>query len=190
MEQLKMYWKAVPTEWPTAKPGWSYRRYNGSEADAQAWMAICRNGLLRPQDTREVFDTYILQKPGFAPDRLFFVEHEGRPVASITALLEENGQGDLHMVGALPECRGQGVGGLLCRIAQASLWQCGCSGVWLTTDEFRVPAICSYLSAGFLPVEYAEEMEYRWDILLRFLGRTNVPFVNEQGQQIKLLNTL
>ncbi len=188
MQQLKMYWKPVETPWPVLQPGWSWRPYNGTETDALAWMDICRDGLLAPTHTRGIFDECILNNPDFAPEALFFVEKDGQPVATVTALLSGQGVGTMHMVGSLPAARGGGVGKILCQLTQASLWQRGCKIGYLTTDEFRVPAIKSYLNAGYLPVDYDVEMDYRWDILLRFLGRTNVPLVKEDGTFVKLLN--
>ncbi len=188
MKQLKMYWKPVETAWPKLQDGWSWRCYNGTQADALAWMDICRDGLLAPSHTVEFFDECILNRPDFRDNALFFVERDGMPVASVCALLDENGVGTMHMVGSLPAARGGGVGRILCQLVQASLWERGCKVCYLTTDEFRVPAIKSYLNAGYLPVDYDVEMDYRWDILLRFLGHTNVPLVKEDGSFVKLLN--
>lgn len=80
-----------------------------------------------------------------------------------------------------------GVGGWLNAIVQADLWRRGCVKAYLTTDEYRVPAIKSYLNAGFLPVEYDVEMEQRWGGLLRFLDRPNVPMVDEDGNVLRIL---
>ena len=41
----------------------------------------------------------------------------------------------------------------------------------LTTDDFRIPAIRSYLKLGFLPVVDGWEMRRRWQALLAPLGR-------------------
>ena len=188
MQQLRMYWKPQATVWPQPPEGWSYRTYNGTQADAQAWLEICRNGLLQPQDGPEVFDACILSRPDFVPSALFFVERAGQPVATVTALLDQDGTGTLHMVGALPASRGCGVGGLLCRMGQASMWERGCRRAYLTTDDFRIPAVNSYLSAGFVPVEYDEGLAQRWTALLAQIGRTNVPFVREDGTSAGLLN--
>ena len=187
MKQLKMYWKPVATEMPVLPEGWCVRTYNGSEADAQAWVDCCRSGLLGRSDGVEAFTNCIVNAEGYTPDAVYFIEHDGVPVATITALLDEEKIGHAHYVGAKPEARGMGVGGWLNQIVQADLWQRGCVKAYLTTDEFRVPAIKSYLSAGFLPVEYDVEMEQRWGGLLRFLERPNVPMVDENGDFVQTL---
>lgn len=187
MQQLKMYWKPVPTEYPVLPESWSWRTYNGTQADAQAWADCCRSGLLGLKDGAEAFEVCICKSEGYSPDAVYFIEHDGVPVATITALLDEEKIGHAHYVGAKPEVRGMGVGGWLNQIVQADLWQRGCVKAYLTTDEFRVPAIKSYLSAGFLPVEYDVEMDQRWSRLLRSLERPNVPMVDENGDFVQTL---
>ena len=187
MKQLKMYWKPVPTEFPTLPEGWNVRTYNGSEADAQAWVDCCRSGLLGRADGVEAFTNCIVNAEGYTPEAVYFIERDGVPVATITALLNGEKIGHAHYVGARPEARGMGVGGWLNAIVQADLWRRGCVKAYLTTDEYRVPAIKSYLNAGFLPVEYDVEMEQRWGGLLRFLDRPNVPMVDEDGNVLRIL---
>ncbi len=150
-------------------------------------MDCCRSGLLGLKDGAEAFTTCIVNSEGYTPDALYFIEKDGVPVATVTALLNEDKEGHVHYVGAKPEVRGVGVGGWLNQIVKADLWKRGCEKAFLTTDEFRVPAIKSYLSAGFLPVEYDVDMEQRWSRLLRFLGRPNVPMVDENGDFVRML---
>lgn len=187
MQQLKMYWKPEPTDYPELPEGWSIRTFNGTEADAQAWVDCCRTGLLGLKDGPEAFEACILKAEGCSPDAVYFIEKDGVPVATITALLNEEKTGHAHYVGAKPEARGVGVGGWLNQIVKADLWKRGCERAFLTTDEFRVPAIRSYLSAGFVPVEYSVDMEQRWNSLLRFLGKPNVPMVDENGDFVRTL---
>ena len=78
--------------------------------------------------------------------------------------------------------------GWLNQIVKADLWRRGCIRAYLTTDEYRVPAVCSYLTAGFLPVEYDVDMPQRWGGMLGFLGRINVPMVDEEGNVVRILN--
>ena len=187
MKQLKMYWKPVPTEFPALPEGWRVRTCNGTAADAQAWVDCCRSGLLGRADGIEAFTNCIVNAKGYSPEAVYFIERDGVPVATITALLDEEKIGYAHYVGAKPEARGVGVGGWLNKIVQADLWQRGCVKAYLTTDEFRVPAIKSYLNAGFLPVDYDVEMDQRWYGLLRFLDRTDVPLVDEDGNVLRIL---
>ena len=112
----------------------------------------------------------------------------GSPVATVTAIVHpEARRGYVHMVAAAPSCRGLGVGGLMNRIACAVFWEAGCETADLTTDDFRIPAIRSYLSAGFLPVDWDEDMAERWETILRDLGRSQVEMVREDGSPARLL---
>lgn len=185
-----MIWKATPSEYPENSGVFHYRTYNGSEADRTAWFAICREGLLGAKPPEDLFRICMLEHPDFNPNSLFFVELDGKPVATVTALAHPGNEGEIHMVGALSSCRGRGVGGFLNRIALAYLWEQGCTHAFLTTDDFRIPAIKSYLKAGFLPVRYGVDMEQRWGGIVNYLGRTNVPMVDEQGNVVLLLNEL
>ena len=188
MKQLKMYWKPVPTEFPVLPEGWSVRTYNGSEADALAWVACCQHGLLPRKAGAEFFERCIVSSEGYSPDAVYFIEHAGEVVATVTALLNAEKVGHAHYVGAKPSARGVGVGGWLNQIVKADLWRRGCIRAYLTTDEYRVPAGCSYLTAGFLPVEYDVDMPQRWGGMLGFLGRINVPMVDEEGNVVRILN--
>ena len=188
MQQLKMYWKPEPTEFPVLPEGWCIRTGSGSEADAQIWVDCCRHGLLGPQDGIEAFDRCIASREGYSPDAVYFIEHDGEAVATVTALLDEEKTGHVHYVGVKPCVRGMGVGGWLNQIVKADLWRRGCIRAYLTTDEYRVPAVCSYLTAGFLPVEYDVDMPQRWGGMLGFLGRINVPMVDEECNVVRILN--
>ncbi len=187
MEQLKMYWKPEKTEFPVLPEGWRWRASDGSEADVAAWVECCRHGLLGPGAGPESFENCISSHEGYSPDSVYFIEHQGEVVATVTALLNEEKEGHVHYVGTKPSVRGIGVGAWLNQIVKADLWKRGCTAAWLTTDEFRVAAVRSYLRAGFLPVDYDVDMQYRWTRMLNFLERTNVPIVNEQGEFVCLL---
>jgi hypothetical protein len=67
------------------------------------------------------------------------------------------------------------------------IWEAGCHGAYLTTDDFRVPAIRSYLRAGFLPVLYQEDMAQRWAAVLQAMGIHNVRALSETGEFLQLL---
>ena len=182
MSQLKMYWYAQPTAWPEAFNGFTYRRYNGTQADRDAWLAICETGKLLDEEGN-YFERYILNAVGYREDTVFFVLDGDKPVATITVLDRqdkitvldrEETLGYVHMVGVHADYCGRGLGGYLNRIAQAALCELGCDGAWLTTDDWRIPAIRSYLRSGFHPVLHEADMEERWVAILKAQGYTNV----------------
>lgn len=187
MKHLKMYHKVSPAEYPQSFGGFSFRRFDGSGSDISAWDEICRNGIIGENEGEEAFTRRMIEAEGYRPENVFFVLLDGKPVATATVLCPEKGVGTVHMVAALPEVRGKGVGRYLAEIFNACLYECGCERAFLLTNEFRVPAIRSYLRAGFLPVLYEEDMESRWSSWLGENGYSEVEAVGENGEFIKIL---
>ena len=72
---------------------------------------------------------------------------------------------------------------MLNSVAMTALYEAGAQVAYLTTDDFRLPAIKSYLKAGFYPVLYAREeydtMRQRWTSVLEKLGVENPGFIEE-----------
>ena len=85
------------------------------------------------------------------------------------------------MVGIRTEFRGKGLGKYINNVAVKKLAEQGSDYIFLTTDEWRKGAVKSYLSAGFIPVEYDEEedMKGRWEWMLCELGVDSVDMVYE-----------
>ena len=48
-------------------------------------------------------------------------------------------------------------------------------GVYLSTDDWRLPAIHVYLSLGWQPLIYAPDMEARWEAVFNGLQRDPEP---------------
>ena len=53
--------------------------------------------------------------------------------------------------------------------------------VYLTTDDFRLPAIVGYLKAGFVPVIYDEGMVERWQKICDQLNMHGYEMLNDDG---------
>lgn len=188
MAQLKMFWRAAAAEYPQPRNGFTFRPFNGSQEDIAAWVDICKHGLLREDETGEAcFRDRMHSRAGFCPEDVFFVLLDGSPAATITAIVQPDQIGYVHMVAAKPECRGRGVAAYMNQIAAARFWQAGCTGAYLTTDEWRVPAVRSYLRSGFLPVLYDEGMPERWTTWLTEQGYRNIEMTDEQGNFVQWL---
>lgn len=188
MSQLKMFYRCKETQYPENKGLFTYRKSTGSLDEMKVWVDICKNGLIKDEAGFEIYKSYLNDWKGYQTEDTFFVDMNGEAVATITAIVHpENKQGYVHMVAAKPECRGKGVAKILNQIACAKFWESGCVSAYLTTDDERVPAIKSYLSAGFLPVEYDEGMTERWEKILKEFGYSNVEMVDESGNTAKYL---
>lgn len=188
-KQLKMI--AFPKlQLPVGLPeGYRLTRYTGSEEEQDAWVEICKNGLLPIDASRENFRKSILNWSGIKPlEDVFFLEHEGRKVATVTAIDRvENGMGYVHMVAVRPEYRGKGLGSCLARIAVNKLTLNQCRMAYLTTTEDRKAACRSYLSVGFYPVNYKEDMPARWAKLIGELGMKSVQMLTDNGEPDKVI---
>lgn len=188
MDQLKMLMKVKKCGFPEDRNGFSCRKFDGSEADIDIWLGICKNGLAAPDDGREKYENSMLKMEGYKISDTYFVLYEGKEVGTVTAIVyDEKKQGYMHMVAAVPEVRGKGIGAYMADIAAFEFFSRGCETAVLKTDEFRVPAVKSYLRAGFLPVLYSEGMEERWSLWLKQNGYKNIDMVDEQGAFVKTL---
>ena len=141
--------------------GYGLRTYR--EGDERAWGEIMESpeGIGR-EWTVEKVRTSMMEKPQFEAAGLFFVTCDaegGRPVASATAWRSPSAgekTGYVHMVCALAEHRGRGLGRLATLATLHYMRERGDKDVLLETDDFRVPAVKSYLGLGFVPV-YLED---------------------------------
>jgi mycothiol synthase len=163
--------------------GYTLRTYRAG--DEAAWGEIMNSPQgIGSEWTPEKVRERLIDKPQFRAGGLFFATSDadgGRPVASACAWLKDPAElalGTLHMVAALPEHRGRGLGRLVCLAVLHHFRGRGFRAVDLSTDDFRVPAIKSYLGLGFVP-EYLDDPtgfdnhEARWSALFQtILGRS------------------
>lgn len=105
----------------------------------------------------------------FLPERVWFACLDGEPVATASAWLDarlgDATVGVLHMVGALTRARGRGLGRLACVAALHRLAAEGRTSAGLLTDDFRLPAIRTYLGLGFVPRLSHASHAARWEVI-------------------------
>ncbi len=114
--------------------------------------------------------------PTILPDGLFVVVYRptGKLVATAMAQhtpteLHPHG-GQLGWVAGDPEHSGQGLGMAVCAAVVARLIRAGYRRIYLCTDDFRLPALKTYLKLGFEPFLFTEGMAQRWDQVYEKLG--------------------
>ena len=92
--------------------------------------------------------------------------HGGIPIATATAWLYDkspDSTGYVHMVGAMPEWKGRGLGYQVSLAALHEMKREGKKDAVLHTDDFRLAAVKIYLSLGFEPEMNHESHESRWE---------------------------
>lgn len=173
MRQLMMRYEGGAITVPTPE-GIDIRNYVAADyeqmLDALVPLTLQRYGA-------DEIDRVILNHSGVRPEGVFVAEAGGRIVGTATGYTHEpdsehagDDGGTLHMVSALPEVSGRGVGLAVCAAAVNYLLEAGRAYVDLTTDDHRLPAIVTYMKLGFRPVIDDDEMRERWQKLETALG--------------------
>lgn len=187
MSQLIMFKKVAPAEYPEEYAGFSFRRFNGSDEDKQAWVDVCKGALIGEHNDISAYDRCMTNEVGYDKNYVFFVIKDGKIIATTSVLLWENKTARVHMVAANPDYRGHGVGRYLADIANAAAYESGCETATLSTDIFRVPAVRSYLRGGFRPVIIDDEAEARWVKWLTENNYSDIPAVDNDFNFLKIL---
>ena len=150
--------------------GYGLRTYRSG--DEAGWCAIMEGNVGRdwtPATCREK----LVNDPRFHPDSLFFATFDSRLVGSACAWsrdLTERIVGEVHMVAVLENQRGKGLGHLVNAAVLHRLKDLGYRQAHLLTDDWRVPAIKSYLTAGFRPLHTHDSHARRWSDVFARLG--------------------
>lgn len=161
--------------------GYTIRTFREGEdkADEHAWDHIIGVTFQNPECT---FEKLMRPDPAYRPDRIWFVCCDDEPVATAAGWFQEKyGEeyGYLHMVGALPEHAGKGLGIAVTKAAMYSMKKEGRSFALLSTDDFRLPAIKSYLRLGWEPKIVDDNQYDRWKKVYENLQWKAAPPVKE-----------
>lgn len=146
--------------------GYELRTYQPD--DEIAWCEIMNHGLSGGPDklwTVERCRERLIERPQFSVDALYFVTVDDRPVASACAWREpvdDFETGYVHMVCALPEHRGKGLGYIVTLATLRHFAERGFRSAVLNTDDFRLAAIRTYLNLGFVPTYDHPSHAGRW----------------------------
>ena len=140
--------------------------------DEAAWCRIME-GNVGSNWTLQKCRENLLWDSRFRAKKLFFITYEDDPIASACAW-RADGQspdiGEVHMVAVLPDHRGRGLGHLLNALVLHRLKSLGYQKAHLKTDDWRLPAIKTYLAAGFQPLNTHESHPERWEAIFMKLG--------------------
>lgn len=190
MAQLKMYrlWN-TPVKELTLPEGYSFAHFVPGR-DEHAWCECLRGGhLIDTRTDEEAYRDEIINFKDIVPETdIWFIDYNGEHIGTATGFIfAETNIGDMHQVGIKEGFKGRGLAKYLSYIVLSDLKKRGARFVSLTTSESRVPAVKSYLSAGFLPVEYDEGMEERWKGVISSFGIDSIQMLNEDGEPYKII---
>lgn len=138
------------------------------KGDEKIWCRIVNEtvgGNLKKDDFIKRFSS----KKQFDPEGLFFLYYKTKPCGTVLAWKEDKNLGVLHYLGILPEHTGKNLGYMLSLYALKYFRKKEIKEIFLTTDDFRLPAIKIYLKLGFKPVILDEFHLRRWNKILSIL---------------------
>ena len=164
-------------------PGYRLRTYQ--ENDNWHWANIINSsfgGDRTDADTRE----QIVDRPEFEPTGLFFSTYQDQPVGTACAWkwngADEKEVGQLHMVGVMPEHSGYRLGKWVSLAVLHYHRQQGFKCAVLGTDDFRLPAIKTYLNLDFMPIYVDDDQPERWQVIFEKL---KLPFISDSVDQVR-----
>jgi len=139
------------------------------EGDEGAWEAIIRESFAND----DIDYGHMTRDPEYRPERVWFICDGDMPVATAAAWHKRELGGEtgyLHMVGLLHRYAGRALGMKASLAAMHGMVQEGRRRAVLHTDDFRIPAIKSYLNLGYIPRLVHENQLARWRAVAAQLG--------------------
>ena len=165
MEQLIMVRKNLAEIPDTPLPaGYHIRFY--AEGDDGKLAAVFQQCFDLGWSADRVQKTFV-EEAVWSPNRMCVLCHGDEVVGTATAweLRQRPGHGMLHYLAVLPEHRGKRLGQALTARVLRLLKEMGYTDAWLSTDDFRLSAIRTYLALSFEPVCRDKSHTERWEII-------------------------
>lgn len=170
-----MRWYRSKHPEPPNAPEWGEfvcRGYNGTPEDVERWNDIIADSFGCPKGDESTLNEVMNAHGPFEADKFLIVEKDGEGIATLAVIPHwDKREGYIHMVGCKRKFQGQGVGTRLNAEAVRILIASGFETAYLTTDDHRIPAIKSYLRAGFEPEMTEDDHPERWEKIFAAIGR-------------------
>ncbi len=165
MEQLSMLWEndgARPLM-PDVPPGMEIHKITDFENGIDMWLDVVQYGLSEKKEDENYYRCVMVGHENYDASYCFLLTENGFPVATSTLIFYPGKKhGYVHMVACRDEYRGRGIGTFLARFVVYLMKKEGMETADLETDDWRIPAIKTYLRAGFIPNIMSEDMNARW----------------------------
>lgn len=173
MPQLKMIFNAASTPLPELSVPEDFRLRPVADGELEEYNALRLSVGFKPMD----METYRKYRGKALTDGLLVIEEKssGRFAASAGAessdVTESSELGVLGWVMTHPYFKGKHLGRVVSVAAMHRLREAGYRVFSLLTDDFRGPALATYLALGWKPWLYADDMEERWRKIAALFGR-------------------
>lgn len=173
MEQLIMYWTndGKPAEKPALPKGLGLLTLPEMKDGVEQWLDVVQFGLSNGRQGPEYYERAMIRHENYDPRYCYLLTDGNTAVATITVIFDAaKADGYIHMVACREDYRGRGIGTYMNALAVYLLKTHGMKTASLTTDDWRVPAIRSYLRAGFVPDRSTDDFVKRWDAISAQIG--------------------
>jgi len=143
---------------------------------AKFWTEIISASFEKqPEDFN--FHNIMRMDASYRPERVKFITFNDIPVATSSAYHSSDflpKYGYIHYVGSMPGHTGKKLGFWISLACLHQMRQDNFSGAWLSTDDFRLAAIKTYLNLGFVPLLLHENQRQRWRNVLAELNTPDI----------------
>ena len=170
-EQLRMVRDNSPVYLPDAPEGYFMRSFE--KGDEEDWCRCCIDGDLGITEISvPQFERFMLEDDAVAPQNIYFLVHKTGEVAGTATHMfgKQPGEAIVHMVGITGKHQGKGLARYLNLYVIDKMIAGGVRSISLKTDDWRLPAIKTYLNCGFLPLITEPSMLQRWHDVAEKLG--------------------
>lgn len=174
MEQLIMRWRNDGKKTDVLDIPKDIEIKNWVEIDnpLDNWLDIIQHGLTKNKKDEEFYKQCNYRYEYYKPEDCFFFLYKGSAVSTITIICNPvKKEGYIHMVATKTEARGKGIVNLMSLFAVKILKENGMETAYLTTDDFRIPAIKTYLKSGFYPDVSTDDFKLRWENINKIISK-------------------
>ncbi len=144
-----------------------YMLRSSQPGDGPHWARIINEAFGGLDWDESNFESGMVQHPAYSPDRIFFVcDPDGIPCATASAYRQKRfgpDVGYIHFVAVRPAHAGKKIGHFVSLAVLHKFREEGLDCAALDTDDFRLPALKTYLRLGFHPLIVHENQPERWN---------------------------
>ena len=147
------------------------------ETGVDAWTRVLNaTGQLGDWDADRA-DSWLSGERRAIPEGTFIVTFDGRPAATCCTIPPTTAErrAELGWLSVSPEHQGRGLGAQVCLAVLHFARRMGYAEIYLNTDDWRLPAVKTYLALGFEPEMAHESHPRRWITVYEKLGAAGAP---------------